>query len=175
MKLALITVGSIVLLALVVYVIGALLPKSHRVSRSALYHATQERLFSLISGPQDWRPDVARFESLPDAANRYLVRETSRDGSIVTYELKQITPLASLTRRIATENLPYSGTWTYTLHREGAATSVQITEDGEIYSPIFRFVSRFIMGKHGTIDSYLRALGKATGEDVVTRCEEPGC
>jgi hypothetical protein len=31
---------------------------------------------------------------------------------------------------------------------------------------VFRFVSRFVLGHTRTIDGYLHALGKATGQDV---------
>ena len=166
MKLTLMIIGALAALAFGIYIVGALLPKSHRVSRSALFHAPIERLFALIDGTQDWRPDIVRYEIVSQTANRRMVRETGSDGSVVTYELQQATPPTSLTRRIATENLPYSGTWTYTLHREAGDSVVQITEVGEVYSPIFRFVSRFIMGQHRSIDNYLRALGKAAGEEA---------
>jgi hypothetical protein len=43
---------------------------------------------------------------------------------------------------------------------------VQITEDGEVYNPVFRFVSRFILGHTRTMDFYLRALGNATGQGI---------
>jgi hypothetical protein len=43
---------------------------------------------------------------------------------------------------------------------------LRVTEDGEVYNPIFRFVSRFILGQTATQDTYLRAIGKATGEDI---------
>jgi hypothetical protein len=166
MKLALIVICGIAAIAFGIYVVGALLPKSHRVSRSAIFHAPPERLFALIDGAQDWRPDIVRAEIVSDGANRRRIRETGSDGSVVTYELLDATPPTSLTRRIATENLPYSGTWTFALHREAETTLVQITEDGEVYSPIFRFVSRFIMGQQRSIDNYLRALGRATGEEA---------
>ena len=31
----------------------------------------------------------------------------------------------------------------------------RITENGEVYNPLFRFVSRFVMGHTRTIDTYL--------------------
>jgi hypothetical protein len=46
---------------------------------------------------------------------------------------------------------------------------VRITEDGEVYNPIFRFMSRFVFGHTHTMDAYLRALGKATGQEVKTQ------
>jgi hypothetical protein len=40
-----------------------------------------------------------------------------------------------------------------------------ITENGEVYNPIFRFVSRFIMGHTATLDAYLKSLTTALGEN----------
>jgi hypothetical protein len=166
MKVAVVVVGVLLLVAVTVYVVGALLAQSHRVSRSALFRVPPERLFALIDGPQDWRPDITRSETLTDAAGRRLLRETSRDGNTITYELQQSKPPVGLIRRIATENLPYSGAWTFSLVREGGGTRVRITEEGEVYNPIFRFVSRFIIGQHRTIDNYLRALAKTTNQEL---------
>jgi hypothetical protein len=166
MRILLIVAAALVLLTLVVVVTGLLLPKRHVVSRSASYRATPERLFSLIAGAQNWRPDLLRCEAVPNAGGRELVRETTRDGETITYELLDRTPPASIKRRIATENLPYSGTWTYTIQPDCEVTIVRITEDGQVYSPVFRFISRFVLGHTRTMDSYLHALGKATGEET---------
>jgi hypothetical protein len=38
---------------------------------------------------------------------------------------------------------------------------LRITEDGEVYNPVFRFVSRFVMGHTATMDKYLADVGKA--------------
>lgn len=165
MKILLLVVAAIAALILCVVAIGALLPKRHVVSRSAVYRATPEQLFALIAGPQTWRPQVKQFEVLPSSDGRELQRETTSEGT-VTYEVLDLVPPNSLKRRIATENLPYSGTWTFALQQSGVNTTVRITEDGEVYNPVFRFVSRFILGQTSTIDAYLRALGKAAGQDV---------
>jgi hypothetical protein len=74
-----------------------------------------------------------------------------------------------MTRRIATENLPYSGTWTFSLQAHNGITDVRITERGKVYNPVFRFVSRFILGHTQAMDAYLKALGKAVGEEVELR------
>jgi len=110
MKILLIVLGAIALLILVVVVTGALLPKHHHVSRTASLRATQQQLFALIAGPQNWRPDVKHFETVPDASGRELVRETTSNGETITYELLDRVPPQSITRKIATEGLPYSGT-----------------------------------------------------------------
>jgi len=166
MKIVLIVICGVTLLAAAVVVIGSLVPKAHVASRSASYRATPEQLFSLIEGPHNWRPEVLHSETVPDAAGRKLIRETTRDGKTVTYEVLESAPPTSIKRRIATENLPYSGTWTYSLRPDGQSTTVRITENGEVYNPVFRFVSRFVLGHNQTIDAYLRALGTATREEV---------
>lgn len=158
--------AGVVLLVVAVVGTGALLPRRHSVSRSAAYRASPEQLFALIAGEQNWRPEILRWEAVPGADGRELVRETTRDGETITYELLERVPPRSLKRRIATENLPYSGTWTYSLQADGGGTAVRITEDGEVYNPVFRFVSRFVIGQTRTMDAYLRTLGKATGENV---------
>ena len=166
MKILLMAAALFVVLILAVVLTGLLLPKRHVVSRSASYHATPEQLFAFIAGPQNWRPEVLRSETLTDAAGHQILRETSRRGETLTYELVACVPLKTLTRRIATQNLPYSGAWTYSLEPDNGLTTVRITEDGEVYNPFFRFMSRFVLGYTGTMDAYLRALGKATGQDI---------
>jgi hypothetical protein len=165
MKIVLIVVGAVVLLVVTVVAIGALLPKRHVVTRTALFKASPEKLFALIAGNQDWRPDVKACELITDGGKQFQ-RETSRHGETVVYELMGSRPPLVIQRRIATENLLYGGSWSFALEPENGETRVRITEDGEVYNPLFRFVSRFVMGQTATLDAYLAAMGKATGEDV---------
>jgi len=166
MKLLLLLLAAMAVLIVGVVLIGSLLPKQHTATRSASYRATPEELFSFISGSQTWRPGVQHCEVSSDSAGRELLRETTRGGETITYAVLDRVPPRSLKRQIVTPNLPYSGTWTYALTPAGENTAVRITEDGEVYNPIFRFVSRFILGHTSTIDAYLHALGKATGQEV---------
>jgi hypothetical protein len=165
MKIALVVAGALVLLVILVVAIGAMLPKEHVVTRSARYAASAERLFVLIAGPQNWRPDVVSSEEFAEGG-RTFVRETTRDKETITYELLNRDEPRSIERRIATENLPYSGSWTVILEPSSQGTTVSITERGEVSNPVFRFVSRFVLGQTQTIDTYLRALGMATGQEV---------
>ena len=169
MKIALIAGGCVAAVIVAVIVIGLLSPKRHVVTRSASYRAAPEQLFRFIGGEQNWRPDVLRCETSTDADGRVLQRETMRNGETVTYELARRVESVSIERRIVTKNLPYSGTWIFSLRPEGESTVVRITEDGEVYNPIFRFVSRFIIGQTRTIDTYLQNLGRAAGQEIQIR------
>ena len=65
-----------------------------------------------------------------------------------------------MTSRIADAKLPFGGSWTYEI-APGVTrdlTTLRITENGEVYNPVFRFVSKFVMGHSATIDKYLAAV-----------------
>jgi hypothetical protein len=166
MKTTLLVIGFLVLIILGVVAVGALLPKRHVAVRSATFKASPERLFALVVGNQDWRPDVKSSELITEAGGRQFQRETPNHGQTVLYELLESRPPFAVQRRIATENLPYGGTWSFVLEPANGETQVRITEDGEVYNPAFRFVSKFVIGQTATLDAYLKAMGKAVGEEV---------
>ena len=112
-----------------------------------------------------WRSDVTKVEQLPPTATGPSWREHSRQGAI-TMVVDVAEPPRKMIGRIADEGLPYGGKWIYEIEPDGdAASRVTITEDGSVYNPIFRFVSRFIMGHTASIDAYLRALGRHFGAE----------
>jgi hypothetical protein len=167
MKILFILVGAIVLVIVVVIAIGYLLPKHHVASRAATYRATPEQLFPYIAGLQNWRPDVLHSELENGPNCQLLLRESLRDGTRMTYEITASVFPKTLTRRILGKNLPFDGSWTYTLEPATSGTTVRITEDANVYNPVFRFMSRFALGYTGTMDKYLQALGAATGQQQV--------
>jgi len=165
MKILLIVLAALTLLVLSVFVIGSLLPKRHVVSRAASFQAAPEKLFPLIVGPQNWRPDVLGCEAVADSSGREFQRETTRNGNVITYELLERVPPTSVTRRIATENLPYSGSWSFSIQPGNGGSVVRITENGEVSNPVIRFVSMFLDHTR-SLDAYLQALGRASGQQV---------
>jgi hypothetical protein len=166
MKIALVVVGVLMLIVAGVVAIGAMLPKRHVATRSATFKASPEKLFALIAGSQSWRPDVKSCELITADDGKQFQRETSKHGQAILYELRGSRPPLAIQRRIATENLPYGGTWSFALEPANGETLVRITEDGEVYNPIFRFVSKFVIGQTASQDGYLKAMAKVVGEDV---------
>ena len=169
MKWLLVLVGVLVALVVVVTIIGALLPKGHVARRTARYRQRPEVIWKAITDYDAfpaWRSDVESVEKLPGRDGLPAWREKSRHGEI-PLEVTEAQPPTRLVTRIADPNLPFGGFWTYEITplAEGGA-QLTITENGEVYNPVFRFVSRFIMGHSASIEAYLRALGKKFGEDV---------
>ncbi|MFL5556381.1 MAG: SRPBCC family protein, partial [Gemmatimonadaceae bacterium] len=132
----------------------------------ATYRATPEQIFKLItdveSFPQ-WRPSVKKVEALPTANGHGQFREIGKNGSIL-FEVDSIVQNQRVVTRIADRSLPFGGKWTYEIIPRGDSTSLRITEDGEVYNPLFRFVSRFIFGHTATIDEYLRDVGRRVAD-----------
>ena len=60
--------------------------------------------------------------------------------------------------------LPFGGSWDYLIEPDGTGSKLTVTENGEVYNPIFRFVSRYVMGHTATMDKYLAALAAKTGD-----------
>src|SRR4051812_7170600 len=147
-------VGTIAAIVLLVVVIGYALPVKHRAQGETTVKASAESVFALISGVEgfaSWRDGVKSAEMIPSSDGRRRFRETSSDG-VITYLIEAAEPNRRLVTRIDDKKLPFGGGWTYELTpTDGGRTQLRITEDGEVYNPVFRFVSRFIIGHDGTI------------------------
>ena len=153
----LIYVGLVVVMVPVIVVaIGASLPKEHVARRSASLRASQNDVFRLIAGPSTWRG--FRYEPLSENPLKW--RETDTSGDTITYERVETLAPTRIVNRIADPKLPFGGSWTYEIVPNGTGTELTITENGEVYNPIFRFVSRFIMGHTATIEKYQRDLAE---------------
>ena len=68
--------------------------------------------------------------------------------------------------RIADENLPYGGTWTFDVAPDSGGSALTITEDGEIKSALFRVMARFVFGYHATQEAILRGIAAHLGENA---------
>ena len=160
MKIALVVAGALLALVLAVVIVGSILSESHTASRERLLTAEPARVFAVISTPSDfptWRSGVDRVELGPSVDGKISFREIGSDGAI-TYVLDEVVPDERLVSRIADEGLPFGGTWTFELRPAPEGSALRVTEDGRVYNPVFRFVSRFVLGHHRTLDRYLADL-----------------
>jgi hypothetical protein len=166
----LIVIAVIAALIAVIVVVGYSLPVNHRAQVTATIAAPPDQLYALITNVEafpTWRTGVRSVEILPSPDGQRRWREVSKDGTI-PFVVERQTPPAVLVTRIDSRSLPFGGTWTYELRSESPRlTRLEIVENGEIYNPIFRFVSRFFIGYEGTLRQYVsdveRKLGSANG------------
>jgi uncharacterized protein YndB with AHSA1/START domain len=174
MKVLLVILGLLAAVLVLIVVVGALLPKEHVVSRSARYQQPPEVIWQTINDYRafpSWRTDVSRVEPIAGTEGRVAWKEFSRHGAI-PFEIVEAQPPSTLVTRIADPNLPFGGTWTYQIAPAEGGSVLTITEHGEVYNPVFRFISRFFIGHTATADQYLLALGRKFGEGVTPQAAE---
>jgi hypothetical protein len=162
-------VGGLAALVGLMALAGRRLPQGHVAARRARFRQTPKALWAVLTDVEafpSWRSDLKRIERLPDRDGRPAWCEVGRHGRI-TFEQVAAEAPARLVGRIADPKLPFGGTWTYEIAPADGGSTVTITERGEIYNPVFRFLARYLFGYHATLENYLKALGKKFGEAVV--------
>jgi hypothetical protein len=145
MKWVWIVLGSLAAIVALIAVTGWLLPVKHVSTRRARYRQTPEAIWPSIS------PGSFQHRFRQDDVN---------------YEVLETVPHQRLVTKIADTNLPYGGGWTYEIEPEANGCILRITERGEVYNPIFRFVSRFVIGHTASLDKALREIGAKFGDQV---------
>ena len=169
LKIAAWVAGAVATLVLAIAAVGWMLPMKHRATGRATLAAPPSAVYALITDVQrfpEWRSKLTSVEALPPVEGKTSFREVGDDGRIL-YVVEEAIPNERLVTRIADPELPFGGRWTFTLRPVGAGTMLEIVEDGEVYNPIFRFMSRFVFGHSATIERYLddveRRLARTSG------------
>ena len=146
MKWLLIVVGGLGLLIAIVAAIGATLPRNHTASRTLRVR----------------RPPQEAWTAITQAMS----------ASDVPVDIVESDPPRKLVSKVKETEKMFGGTWTVAIAPVDPSTSsgqvastITITEDGWVGNPIFRFVSRFLMGHHATMDGMLKSVAKQFGEE----------
>jgi uncharacterized protein YndB with AHSA1/START domain len=168
MRIVAVLLAVVVGLGLLVVVVGYLLPVKHVASVTAQVPATPEQVWQAltdVAAYPTWRGDVTSVEMLPADTGHVAWREKGKNGDI-SFTIEEAERPRRLRTRITDKSLPFGGAWEYEITPDGSGSRVRITERGEVYNPVFRFVSRFIMGHTATASAYLKALGARFGAAV---------
>src|SRR5438093_10000274 len=128
-----------------VAVLGSMLPRSHKASRTLRVKRPPQDVWAAVTaatGASSAPVDV--LESNP--------------------------PYRQVTRVKETEKM-FGGTWTIAIAPDPstgagqAASALTITEDGWVGNPIFRFMAKYVFGHHATIDGILKQVAKTLNEE----------
>jgi uncharacterized protein YndB with AHSA1/START domain len=171
MKWAFIIVGALFGLVVLVALVGAMLPRDHVATVTATIPASPDRVWTAltdVAAYPSWRTDLQRVEILTQAPAPLSWKEHGKQGTL-TLAVETSEPSRRLVARITDKDLPYGGAWEYVLSPDGAdssGTRLTITERGFVSNPIFRFVARFVLGHHATLEGFVKALGRKFGGEV---------
>ena len=156
----LIVIGGLATLAAMAALIGSRLPRSHRAVGEAVLPVPPQILWRTLTDVDafpSWRRDVKRVTRLGDNNGMPAWIEDGKERKL-TFAFERMDAPRVLVTRITDAGLPFGGTWTSEIAPVPGGSRLRITEDGEIYNPLFRFMARFIFGYDGTIKQYLSAL-----------------
>jgi hypothetical protein len=159
---------ALAIFVVLVVVIGYALPKKHVAARAITLRQAQSEVFALVSNFKDapaWRSDVRDVEMLPSVQGLARFREKGKSGEI-TMEVAESNAPQRLVTRIADPKLPFGGVWIFEITPTADGCNLNITERGEIYNPVFRLVSHFILGYTATLDNYLRNVARKFGSSA---------
>jgi len=138
MKWVLIAIGGLAVIVALVAIVGARLPRNHAASRSLALRRSPEEIWPII------------------------MQATAGSGVPVDV-IESDPPRRQVTRVKDTEKM-FGGTWTIAITPTPSGSTVKITEDGWVANPVFRFVSRYVVGHHATMDGMLKDVAKKLGE-----------
>jgi uncharacterized protein YndB with AHSA1/START domain len=171
MKWVLIVVGAVIGLVAVMALIGAFVPRDHRATSTVTLRQPPDSVWTVVrdlGGIPAWWPEIKESVRQPDKNGQEVWRQ-KMSGWDVPLIVIESTPGRRLVTQIDTSaGGAFGGTWTYELVPDsvGGGTKISVTEAGWIGNPIFRFLSRFVFGYYGSLDAYLRSLGKRFREDA---------
>ncbi|TAK77915.1 MAG: hypothetical protein EPO16_04540 [Dehalococcoidia bacterium] len=162
MTLPLAVLSLVMFLVATPVVVGLFLPRGHTVSRRVVIQQPREVIWERVAdfgGQATWRSDVKRPVRLDDVDGH----EVWRDAGDLALETIEAVPPERLVRRVVANRM-FGGTWTVTLQQAPGGTAVSVTEAGEVYHPLFRTISRFVIGHDRSVTRYLTDLSRSFGE-----------
>jgi uncharacterized protein YndB with AHSA1/START domain len=174
-----------------VVIAGGLVAREHQITRTVALAAPPAAVFAAIADLEAmpaWRPEVSRVERVPVPDDQDGLLPTYRALGVrgaVTWTVVEARPPARLTLRIEGAGPGFEGTWVFDVASASnvasvsdggsasdvasAGTQLTITERGEIENPLFRFLSRFVVGYGNGLDAYLAALSRHLGRANLAR------
>lgn len=150
-----------VVLVLAVVIAGALLPEEHHAARTLITKQTPQALWDVINDhanePQ-WRSDVASVTSLGLRDGKPVWQENYKDGNRVTLITTETKPPTRMVRELTDLEGPFSGRWEIDITPTAAGSNITVTEIGKVSNPIFRFISKYVIGHTTFMERYLKGL-----------------
>jgi len=169
MKWVLIVVAGLVGLIALMALVGAFLPRDHRATSTISVRQPPDSVWKTVrdlGGITAWWHEAQESVRLPDKDGHEAWRQKVGGFDMPLVVLESQPPRRLVTKIDSPPGAAFGGTWTYELTPESGGTRLSVTEAGWIANSIFRFMSRFLFGYYGSLDGYLKALGKKYGETV---------
>ncbi len=175
MKILLIVVAVLVGVAVVVTIVGALMPRTHVATSEISFRRPIAEVYSAvrdIGGMTKWWGELRTSERVSGVPGERWRQEAG--GFAMQLDVTDDRPPHGFVTNIVQEKgAPFGGKWIYALTEVSGVTTLRVSEDGWIGPPPFRVMAK-VMGLHRTIDGMLVALARKFGEDAKPVHKSPG-
>ncbi len=152
------TIAVLSILVVALYLTGRSIPEQHMASVSREFTSSQHDVWQVLSDFSQWPAWRSDLKEIKLGHNVFT--EVSKNGEAIDYRIEEFNTPERIVIRIATTDLPFGGTWTFEITPKGEGCTVTITENGEVYNPIFRVISKFLIGHTSSMEKCLDDLGK---------------
>lgn len=146
------------MLILAMLITGSVLPEKHMATASREFQSNPEIVWGALTDFAQWPTWRSDLKEIKTSTNTFT--EVSADGDVIEFQIDEFKAPERLVTRIITPDLPFGGSWTYELEPSGSGCRLTITENGEVYNPLFRFMSKYMIGHTATMEKYLADLNK---------------
>jgi hypothetical protein len=116
----------------VIVTAGARLPRDHRATRTV----------RLPGRPEQVWPVITRIA----------------EGASVPVDVVEHDPPRRLVTRVKESEKQFGGTWTIAIMPAEGGSTVTIIEEGWVASPLFRFISFYVIGHYASMDALLKKV-----------------
>ncbi|MFM9841068.1 MAG: hypothetical protein ACKVOQ_22560 [Cyclobacteriaceae bacterium] len=158
MKWIFISLGILIVLIAIVYLIGLLMNVKHEATIQCEFKKIgMDEILLVITDYKEytsWRSGIK--ELTIDSVNHWT--EKNSHGDKVSYRLEMGDEKGKLITRILNKDLAYGGFWEFTITSIDDGCSIKIVENGEVYNPLFRFMAKYIFGHETTLKNYVNDL-----------------
>ena len=159
--------GVIILLPGIFWLWGLLLPEHHTVSVSQTFQSPPKLVYDVLTDIRSypsWRSDLIKVELSGGDGGPQEWIEYYTDNDPLAFRINK--PDSSLIHtEIVGNDLTFGGHWFFYLEKYETGSKLTITEKGEVYNPLFRFISTYFMGHDTAIRQFLADLEKELESD----------
>ena len=146
-----------------------MLAEEHHASRTLVTRQPPRAIWDAINdhaNETQWRSDVASVVALGERNGKPVWQENYKDGNKVTLMTTESKPPTRMVRELTDLEGPFSGRWEIDIAPTSEGSKVKITEIGKVSNPVFRFVSKYVIGHTTFMERYLRGLAGKFGEQA---------
>lgn len=146
---------GLVILLLLIFITGSLLPKERIVSRQSIYNVSPEIVFKIVTDNINWeyRSDLKDLKIISTEGDKYVWDEYSKEGQIIRFSTIEMLPSSFYS--FSMESKLFYGYWTSTYEAtEDGKTIYTATEHISMRNPFTRVLNYlfFDIGKYMEIN-----------------------